>query len=95
MCSFNQAKIVQTLKEFLKCFKNLLVTSVWSHLAYPGEHVYEIQCGLRFSKQNKLKREYHFLIETVQILPKDKAKQKQVRAVPQLSTKEQRSLLVK
>ena len=60
MCSFNQAKIVQTLKEFLKRFKNLLVTSVWSHFTYPGEHVYEIQSGLRFSKQNKLKREYNF-----------------------------------
>lgn len=36
-----------------------------------------------------------FLIETIQILPKDKTKQKQVRAVLQLTMKEQRSLLVK
>lgn len=60
MCSFNQAKIVQTLKEFLKHLKILWVTSVWSHLTYPGEYVYEIQCGLKLSKQNKLKREYNF-----------------------------------
>lgn len=44
------------------------MTSVWSRLTHPWEHVHEIiHCGLRFPNPNKLKKKTQLLIETAQI----------------------------